>query len=518
MVREVRASTVALFFCALPVICQTSDRSVPIYRITVIQRSIPAINYQYRSLPTKIDFRGTVLQPKAKGEASVESRRGRTEIDAKFENLEEPQRFGGEYLTYVLWAVTPEGRPHNIGEIMPDGSNKAKLRVTTDLQAFGLIVTAEPYSAVRQPSDVVVLENKTRPDTVGKIEEIQARYELMPRGHYTLQAGAPKSSMANAPKVSMAQYEALSELYQAQNAIAIARTGYAEQYAPNTLAKAQQLLDEARRLQGFKGNASLVVQNAREAAQTAEDARVIAERRHVEEKLANAQAEASTAAHVKAEADAETQQARAEVDAARAQADVERAARQRAEADAAAARERAQQAEAEAQSNRGRAAGESQQQQHDLAARQKIEMRMRLLEQLNGVISMRDTPRGLVATITDAGFSGPVLHGTASSQLARVAAIVKAQPGLRVEVDGHTDSANTEALASRRAEAVRDVLIGYGLPAGAVTARGLGNTRPLVSNSAAPGRAENRRVEIVISGDPIGTLPFWDRAYTLSRR
>src|SRR5262245_57895915 len=447
MVREVIASTIALSSFALTAVSQTNDRSVPIYRVTVIQRSIPAINYQYRSLPTRIDFRGTVLQPKARGEATVESRRGRTEIDAKFENLEETQRFGGEYLTYVLWAVSPEGRPHNLGEIMPDGSNKAKLHVTTDLQAFGLIVTAEPYSAVRQPSDVVVLENKVRPDTVGKIEEIQARYELMPRGQYTLQAGQSRSPAANAPKVSMHEYEALSELYQAQNAIAIARTAYAEQYAPNTLAKAQQLLDEARRLQSLKGNSSLVVQNAREAAQTAEDSRVISERRRRDEQFAKAQVEASTAAHVKAEADAETQRARAEADAARAQADAERTARQHAEAEAAAARERAQQAEAAALPNRDLAAAESVRQQRDAASRQKADLRMRLLEQLNGVTSTRDTPRGLVVTITDAGFSGSTLHGTAPTQLARVAAIVRAQPGMRIEVDGHTDSANTEALA-----------------------------------------------------------------------
>src|SRR5262245_30598199 len=378
MVREVIASTIALSSFALTAVSQTNDRSVPIYRVTVIQRSIPAINYQYRSLPTRIDFRGTVLQPKAKGEATVESKRGRTEIDAKFENLDEPQRFGREYLTYVLWAVTPEGRPHNIGEIIPDGSNKAKLHVTSDLHAFAVIVTAEPYSAVRQTSDVVVLENKTRPDTAGKIEEIQARYELMPRGSYTWQAGA-KSPAANGPKVSMHEYEALLELYQAQNAIAIARTGYAEQYAPNTLAKAQQLLDEARRLQRLKGNSSLVVQNAREAAQTAEDARVISERRRRDEQFAKAQVEASTAAHVKAEADAETQRARAEADAARAQADAERTARQHAEAEAAAARERAQQAEAAAQPNRDLATAESLRQQRDAASRQKANLRMRPL-------------------------------------------------------------------------------------------------------------------------------------------
>src|SRR5713101_7928502 len=289
MKRTIMVNTMMMVLCALPAVCQRADRDAPIYRVTVIERTVKAINYQYRSEPTMIDFRGTVLMPKAKGEAVVESKRGRTEIDAKLDHLEDPQRFGREYLTYLLWAISPEGRPHNLGELMPNGSDKARMRITTDLQAFGLIVTAEPYSAVRQPSNVVVAENMVRSDTLGQVQLIHARYELMPRGQYTWLG--TRSTAANAPKVSMDQYEALSQLYQAQNAIGIARAANAEQYAPNTFAKAQQLADEAQRLQQSKAPASQVIQNAREAAQTAEDARVMAERRRQEEKLTSAQAE-----------------------------------------------------------------------------------------------------------------------------------------------------------------------------------------------------------------------------------
>jgi len=253
MKREATLGLTVLVLFALRSVGQTSDQrseTSRIYRVTVIERSLKAINYEYRSLPTNVDFRGTVLMPMVKGGAVVESKRGRTEIDAKLGNMEPPQRFGREYLTYVLWAITPEGRPHNIGEIVPDGSNRAKLRVTTDLQAFGLMVTAEPYSAVRRPSDVVVAENEVRSDTMGKIEQVEAKYELMPRGQYTWQ---PPSNLAttvpNSPKVSMDKYEATLQLYQAQNAIGIARVAGAEQYAPNTLLKAQQLLNEAQRLE-----------------------------------------------------------------------------------------------------------------------------------------------------------------------------------------------------------------------------------------------------------------------------
>ena len=518
MKRTFAISTTMMVLCALPALCQRADHGVPIYRVTVIERTVKAINYQYRSGPTMIDFRGTVLMPKAKGEAIVESKRGRTEIDAKLDNIDDPQRFGREYLTYVLWAISPEGRPHNLGEVMPNGSDKARLRITTDLQAFGLIVTAEPYSAVRQPSNVVVAENMVRGDTVGKIEEIEAKYELMPRGHYVFDPHENLAWKANAPKVSMSEYEAMTELYQAENAVGIARVASAGQYAPNTFAKAQQLLEEARRLQASRAGTSLIVQTAREAAQTAEDARVIAERRQQDEKLTRVQADVSAAQQAKSQADAEALRAKNEADAARQQAEAERAARQRAEATAAAAQDRAARAEAEAQATRARVVVQSPRQLADAAAAQKTGFRMRLLEQLNGVAITRDTPRGLVVTIPDADFNGADLRGAATGQIARVAAMVGAKPGLRVEVEGHTDSASTEPLSWKRAEAVRNIMLGGGLPANAVSARGLGASRPLTSNASAAGRVENRRVEIVISGDPIGTMPFWDRSYTLSVR
>ena len=515
MKRLVIVSVMGALGYVLPAACQ-GNGSVPIYRVTVVQRSVDAINYQYRSGPTQIDFTGTVLLPKSKGEATVESKRGRTEIDAKFSHLEAPSRFGREYLTYVLWAITPEGRPHNIGELIADAGDKSKVHVSTDLQAFGLIVTAEPYAAVRQPSDVVVMENKVRPDTIGKVEQIEAKYELMPRGHYTWQEPANlQTSVANTPKVSMDRYEALLDLYQAQNAIGIARVARADQYAPNTFGKAEQLLAEAQRLDQIKGNSRLVVQSAREASQTAEDARAIAERREQDEKVARAQADVSTAQQAKAQADAETMRARSEADAARAQADSERIAREHAEADAAAARARAAQAENEAAASRTRSAVQSNHQFQERTELLKSGMRMHLLEQLNGVEITRDTPRGLVVTVPDASFDGPQLKGTSTEQVARLGRILANQPGLRLQVEGYTDSGNSEALSARRAEAVQGVLLGAGVPANMVSARGLGDSRPLTSNATASGRVENRRVEIVVSGAALGSLPYWDHSYSL---
>jgi hypothetical protein len=266
-------------------------QSVPIYQVTVIERTVKAVNYQYRGGQTRIDFAGTVLLPEAKGEAVVESKAGRTEIDAKFSRIAAPTRFGREYLTYVLWAITPEGHAKNLGEVLADASDRAHLLVTTDLQAFGMIVTAEPYSAVRQPSDVVVMENVVRPDTIGKSEPIQARYDLLPRGTYTYdKAGAV---VVEGPKVSMDRYESLLAVYQAQNAVQIARSQGADRYAADMLAKAEGLLAEARQMEEHRLGRSAVVTAARQAAQTAEDARVIAVKRAHDAELASAKAEAA---------------------------------------------------------------------------------------------------------------------------------------------------------------------------------------------------------------------------------
>jgi flagellar motor protein MotB len=506
--------TIGALALTLPLSSQqpAKNEPAPIFHVTVVESTVAAINYKYRQGPTKIDFRGTVLMPEARGEATVESKRGRTEIDANFEHVLPAQRFGREYLTYTLWAVTPEGGVRNLAEIVPGPSDKASLHVSTDLQAFGLIVTAEPYSATRNPGNVVVLENRVRPDTEGKIEQVQAKYELMPRGQYTWQEPSqPESALANAPKVSMDRYEAILELYEAQNAIGIAHAANAERYAPQTFAKAQQLYDATQRLESGKASSSVIVQDAREAVQTAEDARMIAERRREEETVTSARAEAAEAHEARARAEGEKQQAQAEAEAAQIRADAEHAARERAEADAAAARERAAQAEASVVVVQppitvvrpGRDT-------------RKSELRMGLLEQLNGVVSMRDTARGLVATVPDSAFSGSELNAAVSGQLARLVAIVQAHPGLRIDVEGNTDSSAAEALSSKRAEGVRRALIAQGLPAGSVTARGLGDTRLFGPNSSPAGREANRRVEIVISGDPIGDLPFWDRPYTLT--
>jgi flagellar motor protein MotB len=365
------------------------------------------------------------------------------------------------------------------------------------------------------------LENAVRSDTTGNIEEVQANYSLLPRGQYTWNGPAV---LEKAPKVSMREYETLTEIYQAQNAVGIARSADAERYAPNTLAKAQQLLTSAQQLHDSRADRTRVIQDARQAAETAEDARLIATQRKQEDAVSNAHLEVSRAQQETARAEDEARLAKSEAQAAQAQAEAERVARQRAEAEASAARQQAVQAEAKLEA---RAAAQASQpaavvvvrptQEQDFA--RKSGLRVRLLEELNGAFTTRDTPRGLVVTIPDTAFRGDLLPSETSASLARVSAILAGHPGLLVEVEGHTDSVSAAGGAAKRAEDVRAVLVTRGLPAGTVvSARGMGASRPLGSNSTPGGREQNRRVEIVISGDPIGDLASWDHPYSLTKR
>jgi len=511
--RQLRARsgvTLLVFLLPLASVGQEAphNETSPLYRVTVVQRTVKAINYEYRSGPTKVDFRGTVLLPAAKGEATVESQRGSTRIDVSVRGLAAPQRFGREYLTYVLWAITPQGRPYNIGELIPGASDKASLHAASDLQAFAMIVTAEPYSAVRQPSDVVVLENQVRPDTAGGVEPVEARYELLPRGTYTWHVpSAAETAAVRTPKISMHEYEAVSELYQAQNAVGIAGSANAARYAPEVFDRASQLLSEAQALQDRKGDFRTVVQEAREAAQTAEDARVIAERRQQEEQLQAANAEVSRTKADLAHARQAKEEAVDEARRALAEANRETAARLPSTAP--------DELPAPPPPPRERTSARIAAPPRSEASEER-EMRLRLLQNLKGVLPTLDTPRGLIATVPDDKFQGADLRAGSTSQVARIAAIVADRPGLRVSVEGYSASAANAAESQQRAEAVRHVLVASGVPAYQVSAAGYGNSRPVASNASEQGRKENSRVEIVVSGRAIGDVALWDHPYPLA--
>jgi outer membrane protein OmpA-like peptidoglycan-associated protein len=502
-------------------VVQSGTAEAPVFRMTVVERSIQAVNYRHRSGSTEVDLRGTELMPEARGKAKVNSKQGRLEIDADMNHVVAPGTYGAEYLTYVLWAVTPEGRASNLGEVLINPDGKSKLDVTTDLQAFGLIVTAEPYFAVTQPSDVVVMENFIRPDTRGQWETVNAKYELLKRGQYAMNRNAgslrPGQPYSKVPL----------ELDEARNAVQIARWSAADRYAADTFGKAQDQLNQAEGYLARKAGEKPVAMMARAAVETAEDARIISLRKQREEELARErQAAADREAAAKAQADLEARQ-RADAEAReraqsqlRAQAEAERLAAERAKAEALAAAQQAEQAKAEAEKARAAAIAEqgrlaAQAQEADRARLQaeadRERIRQELLQQLNMVLETRESARGLIVNMSDVlfDFGKSTLKPGTREKLAKVAGIVLAHPGLMLEVEGHTDSIGSDEynqkLSEARANAVRDYLVVQGIKPDSISARGLGKTQPVTSNSTAEGRQRNRRVEMVVSGDIIGT-------------
>ena len=479
-----------------------TGQPMPIFRVTVVSRTIAAINYNHRSGTTHIAFQGTELMPAARGEAKVDSQMGATKVDVHVDHLTPANQFGPEYLTYVLWAITPEGRAQNLGELALSGDH-CNLLATSSLQVFGLIVTAEPYFAVTQPSDVVVMENFVRNDTTGTIQPVEAKYELLKRGQYVLNRAAYAPVRIN-PKGPL-------QLAEAENAVEIARLAGADKYAADTFQKAQIALQNAEGFMSSHGGKA-VETTAREAAQTAEDARLITYKKMEEEQLANErrmkeeQLAQQRAAAEQAQATAQVaQQAQLQAQAATAQAVQEKAA---ADAARAAAQQQQQQAQAEADRAKQVAAEADSQRQQAEAARS--QMRERLRTQLNAILETRDTARGVIVNINDVlfDFNKYTLKPGAREKMAKVSGILLAYPGLKLQLEGHTDSVGGDdynlKLSQARADAVRDFLAEQGVPPANITSIGLGKADPVSSNDTAEGRQQNRRVELVVSGEAIG--------------
>ncbi len=560
----------------------------PIYGVTLTTRTVDAVNYRHHGGATKLDFRGTDLMPAANGQASVKSNRGSIAIEAEFGELQKPTAFGTEYLTYVLWAISPEGSAVNLGEVLVGGNHRSKLNVTTDLQAFALIVTAEPYYAVHQPSNVVVLENVVRIDTKGRSEAVNAKYELMERGSY-IPTGYKFDPVVLDARLPL-------EFLEARNALRIAQSEGAEIYAGDSYQHASQLMDTANEYAISKHSSKReLIATSREAVQTAEDARTIAvkrmdERRRAGERQDSADAQARSQAQADdairqkelAQSDAaraQSDSARAQFDAANAQAasaktqadaqaQADEASRQRelaqseearARADAQAQadeatrqKELAQSDSARAQAETAKAQSDAARAQADMAANQaasaasqaasaseitaaradadqsrlaaqlakqnenqaltdKAAMRAQLSEQLNKVLQTRDSARGLIVSMSDVLFDTGrfSLKPGAREKLAKVAGILIAYPTLDIEVGGYTDNVGgdemNQRLSENRAGAVRDYLVEQGVATVSVNAKGFGNASPVASNDNSAGRQENRRVELVVSGEAIGS-------------
>jgi outer membrane protein OmpA-like peptidoglycan-associated protein len=498
---------------AAPALGQAPSSAGPAQSVT---RTTKAVNYRRAGGSTKIDFQGTELMSAARGEAKVQNKGNRIEIEAKFTGLEEATKFGLEYLTYVLWAVSPQGRAVNLGEIVLK-SGSGEVKAITDMQTFGMIVTAEPYFAVTQPGNTVVLENVFGPATLGKVENIDASYELLGRGIYS----SSNTKIENA--IFGIDRKTPLELFEARNAVRIAHIALADKYAAATLAKAEQQLRNAEEVYAHKSDKKSVEAAAREVVGTAEEARVMAVKQKAEEdaqakiaadKKAAEEREAKAVADAAAEAQRrlEAEEARKQAEAAQAEAvrmkqeaekAAQEAARQKEEAEKASAAALAQQQAAQAETEKARQAAAQ-------AEAEKAQLRAQLLAQLNSILQTRDSARGLIVNMSDVLFDtgSHTLKPGAREKLAKISGILLAHPGLTLQIEGHTDSVGgdefNQQLSERRADSVRDFLAEQGVPVSSITARGFGKTQPVASNDTPEGRQRNRRVELVVNGSAIG--------------
>ena len=510
---------------------------MPIFRVTVVSRNVQAVNYKHRSGASKVDFAGTDLMPSANGQAKVESKKGYTEIEVEFGSLQKPTTFGNEYLTYIVWAISPEGRAINLGEVLVGDNHRSKLDVTTDLQAFALIVTAEPYYAVRQPSNVVVLENVVREDTKGTTETVNAKYELLERGGY-IPTGYKFDPVVLNAKLPL-------EFFEARNALRIAQSEGAEHYASDSYQHAVKLMDKA---DGYATDKHIdkkpLIATAREVVQTAEDARAIAVKKMDDVRLANErqqsadaqartqkqadeatqrkeQAESDAAKAQAAKAQAESDTLNAQAANAQAQSDAAKARNDTADAQAATAKAKSDMADSQASSATALSAAQADadqsradtlkaQEAAQQAESDKAAMRAKLSEQLNSILQTHDSARGLIVSMSDVLFdSGKYsLKPGAREKLSKVAGILLAYPSLNIEVGGYTDNiggdAMNQTLSENRARSVRDYLVQQGVGTNSVSSRGFGNSLPVASNDNSAGRQQNRRVELLVSGEAIG--------------
>jgi outer membrane protein OmpA-like peptidoglycan-associated protein len=499
-----------------------SSAAVPV--VNAVSRTTKAMHYR-PGANVKVLFQATELMSGASGEAKIEAKKTGINIEAKIQGVDEATKFGMEYLTYVLWAVSPEGRAVNLGEMTLE-KGQAHLKASTDLQTFGLIVTAEPYFAVTQPGNMVVMEG-----AVPQGEEISAKFDLVGKGTYSSTNAHIQDAIFGIDRSTP------MELFEARNAVRIAHIAAGDKYATSILTKADKQLSQAEDTYRHKQGKTAIDSAARETAQTAEEARVMAVKQKAEdeaqakvaaEKKAAEDREAKARADAEAEAKrrAEAEQAQKQAEAAKADAERMKAEAEAAAAEAARQKEEAEKAKAEAVAQQQalaeqaakaqQAAAQSDQlrqqaeQMREQAEKEKQELRAKLLQQLNTILATRDSARGLVANMSDVLFksgSFELLPG-ARERLAKISGIVLAYPSLHLQVEGHTDSVGTDEynqeLSEYRAEAVRDYLVQQGIPSNQIAAHGLGKTQPIASNDTPEGRQQNRRVELVLSGDAIG--------------
>ncbi len=456
------------------------------------KRSALAISYP-DDKSSDVNMAGTGVRSNVTGRAEAKRSEGRTRIKLHIKNLQHPQTLGSYYTSYVVWAITPEGKTENLGELPREGGRERGINVTTAYQVFGLIVTAEPHALVSYPSPMIIAENTLRKDTKGNVTATTIEYQGDPGIYY--------ATDANRGQIAP-DYNTPLPVLGARRSVEIARRAGAAAYAPSELTAAETKLAILERVwPPNRKREDRYGAQAREVMQLGEGARASAIERSAQARLA---AERNAAASAVSQAQTE---------AARARAQMERYGRELAQA-----RERLAQAQTEAERAKAseevaRLEAERARLESEQARRERDEALEGLAISLAAILETRREARGLIVSLSDVyfDFDKATLKPGAKEKLSKLTGILLAYPGnYRIEIEGHTDSIGSDEynqrLSESRAMAVRDYLTQAGLPADRIVAtRGFGKARPVVTNDTPEGRQINRRVEIIIADTGLPT-------------
>ncbi|MBI3950958.1 MAG: OmpA family protein [Acidobacteria bacterium] len=466
-------------------------------------REIMALSYP-EGTTISVKFQGTHRLPQASGEAKVGRKKGMTEIEIELDEMKPASFFGGDYNTYVLWTVSPEGHVVNVGEFILEG-NRSKLNVSTPLETFGMMVTAEPHFLVSSPSRILALENTRSTKNTIPLQVSQIKYRGF-EGVYNFE----RETLANMPE---AKREVRPDWGQARTAVELAERAGAQQYAPDELAKAREALRKVEADVGAGVDKRVVMSQAHEVVRLA-----VAAQKQAEERAFQAALDAERKGHAEEtsrleksmqEAQTEAERARLQAEQRELQLRMEERARQEALRQAEEAARRAAEAERQRREAEERARLAQQQAQQaeseaERLRREREEARSQMEQALSLVVETRRTARGLILNLPDIlfEFNKATLQPQAREVLDKIAQILLKFQGYRLSIEGHTDSIGSDAynqkLSEKRAQSVRNYLTKADIPLTVIEAAGFGESQPIASNTTGEGRQKNRRVEIVI--------------------
>lgn len=484
-----------------------------------VPRQTTAITYPEDEVVT-VQFRGTTRFPRMKGDARIKrTRRNGTEIELSVSKMPRPFELGAGYATYVVWAVSPDGQIDNLGEIKRRGFFEfdSKISVTTPLQTFSIIITAEPHFLVRRPSRAIMLENLSAISLSGRtLGSVKAVNYFGNSSDYFSDARTPEIAELDYSKTP-------SMVLQAKQAVALARYAGAQRDATEELQTAETLMQNAENAWKAGRDEEAVDLTARQAVSAAvkaedtalvrkearekrnEKSRSDAELRTAEDKYLRAQDEIT---ELKAELAREQRQRElTERDSSNYSEQIktlrEENARLREEigklrSDAEDAKTRLARVEGE------KIAVEKQREQDERASRLRENMPV-LMQSLKPFGTVRQTERGIVLTLPETYFAGirdTNFAAASDVKISNLANVLANSTDYRIVVESHTDNKGTpdelQSLTQNRAQTLLDRLAAGGVEATRIEVKGYGASLPVAPNTTNLNRAKNRRVDVIL--------------------